>query len=126
VLIWAECFWPRIGGIEASAAQLATSLLRDGHAVTAVEAAQMARPVIAARVGGLPENIVDRETGLLVPPGDAVILSAAIVRLLEQPHEAQRLGAAARTRAIDAFGQQRYVAAYTALYRRLAGAAGAQ
>lgn len=65
-------------------------------------AAAFGVPVVASRVGATPEVIRDGETGLLVPPGDAAALAAALARLLAEPALARRLGAAveedARTR----------------------------
>ncbi len=65
--------------------------------VTAIlEAMAMAKPVICSRVPGQTDVIVDDVNGRYVPPGDANSLRAEIERLLDQPAEAQRLGAAAR------------------------------
>lgn len=62
-----------------------------------IEAQAMARPVIAAALGGPAETVAHAETGLLVPPGDPAALAAAIDQVLAMPVEAQRaLGAAAR------------------------------
>ncbi len=55
-------------------------------------AANFALPVVATRVGGIPEQIKDGETGLLVPPGSVDELSGAVRRLLDDPEEARRLG----------------------------------
>jgi glycosyltransferase involved in cell wall biosynthesis len=55
-------------------------------------------PVVASRVGGLPEAVVDGSTGLLVAPGDAGELAAAIDRLMSDGALRQRLGAAGRER----------------------------
>ena len=59
-----------------------------------------ARPVVATAVGDLPRVVRDGETGLLVPPGDAEALAAALVRLLEDPATAQRMGEAARAHSV--------------------------
>jgi glycogen synthase len=69
-------------------------------------------PVIASRVGGIPALIEDDVNGLLVPPGDAAALAAAITRVLAEPGTAARLAAAARQTA------QRY--AWPALARQVA------
>lgn len=53
-------------------------------------------PIVASRVGGLPEILKDRENALLVPPRDPVTFAQAVCRLLDEPAEADRLGAAAR------------------------------
>jgi glycosyltransferase involved in cell wall biosynthesis len=72
---------------------------REGYGVVAREAMAHARPVVATRVGGLAEAVVDGETGLLVPPGDTGALRAALERLLADAELRARLGAAGRERA---------------------------
>lgn len=57
-------------------------------------AAAFARPVVATMTGGIPEQIVDGETGLLVPPSDARALAAAVEELLTCPQCARRVGKA--------------------------------
>jgi glycosyltransferase involved in cell wall biosynthesis len=71
---------------------------RDGFPVACAEAMAHARPVVATAVGGLPDMVVDGETGLLVPPRDPQALRAAIDRLLADPDLRHRLGRNARTR----------------------------
>jgi glycosyltransferase involved in cell wall biosynthesis len=55
-----------------------------------------ARPVVATRVGALPDAVEDGVTGLLVPPGDDEALAKALIRLLREPELARRMGIAAR------------------------------
>lgn len=57
-------------------------------------------PVITTRVGGLPEQVEDEETGLLVPSGDVVRLAEACVRLLTDPNKAAKLGQAGYEKAM--------------------------
>jgi glycosyltransferase involved in cell wall biosynthesis len=71
---------------------------RDGFPVACAEAMAHARPVVATAVGGLPDMVVDGETGLLVPPRDPQALRAAIDRLLADSELRRRLGQNARTR----------------------------
>jgi glycogen(starch) synthase len=91
----------------------------EGLPLVALQASQMARPVVATRVAGVPEVVVDGETGVLVEPEDSVALARAIAFLLDHPQAARRMGEAARKRARDVFGWERHVDAYDALYRRL-------
>lgn len=92
----------------------------EGLPAVALQAAAMGRPVVATRVGGLPEIVQDGETGLLVErDGDG--LAAAIAALLVDPALAVRLGRAAWHRAREVFDERRCMDAYDALYRRLAG-----
>ena len=87
--------------------------------ITAVEAGQMARPVVAARVGGVPEVVVDGQTGLLVDPESPAALAGALQWLLGNPAEAARLGAEARVRTSATFSMERSVDTYDELFRRL-------
>jgi glycosyltransferase involved in cell wall biosynthesis len=69
---------------------------RESFGVAAVEASACGLPVIASRVGGLPEVVLDGRTGLLVPPGDIDALAAAMARLLSEPELRARMGQAGR------------------------------
>ncbi len=72
--------------------------------------------VVATRVGGTPEAVVDGETGLLVPPDDVASLSFAVIRLLEAPALAKRLGCAARQSIADRFSIDRMATTTEHLY----------
>lgn len=87
----------------------------------AIQASLMARPVVATRIGGLPEVIEHERTGLLVEPGDDAGLAAALERLVRAPDLARAFGAAARRKALAAFTMPAYVEAVAGLYRRIAG-----
>ena len=84
-----------------------------------LQAALMARPTVAARVGGLPELVVHQETGLLVPAEDSAALAEAMLFLLHHPETATRMGRSALGRVTREFGWKRHVDAYDALYREL-------
>ncbi|HEX6204003.1 MAG TPA: glycosyltransferase, partial [Thermoanaerobaculia bacterium] len=75
----------------------------EGIPVALMEALAAERPVVASRLSGIPELVVDGETGLLVEPGDAAALAAAIRRLLADPELGRRLGRAGRRRVEGAF-----------------------
>jgi glycosyltransferase involved in cell wall biosynthesis len=57
-----------------------------------LEAALLGKPVISTKVDGVPELVVDGETGILVNPGDRAGLAAAIIELLEHPERAEAMG----------------------------------
>ena len=94
---------------------------RETFGLVALEAAVMARPVVAADTGGLPEIVDHGTTGLLVPADDAIALEGAISHLLDRPHDAVAMGLKARRRALSDFSLEQHVSAYDALYRRLVG-----
>ena len=100
-------------------AVIVPSRWEEAFGMVALEAALLGRPVVASRVGGLPEVVLDGETGLLVPPNRPDALAAAVATLLDDPQRARALGRSARARALDRFGWERYVNEYESLYLRL-------
>jgi glycosyltransferase involved in cell wall biosynthesis len=72
--------------------------LSEGLGVAALEAMAARKPVIASRVGGLAESVVEGVTGLLVAPGDAVALAQAIEQLVRAPELAASMAAHGRER----------------------------
>ena len=99
---------------------------REGLPLVAIQAAQMARPVIAADVGGLPEVVAHGVTGLVVPPEDSGALAQAVGWVLENAEAADEMGRAARTRASALFSWDRYVNVADALYREIVGQRGGE
>jgi glycogen(starch) synthase len=87
--------------------------------LTALQAAQMNRPVIATCVGGLPEVITHNQTGLLVEPENSQALTSAVSDLLGNPAHAVHLGQAAGIRASTYFSWERHIDSYAVLYRKL-------
>jgi glycosyltransferase involved in cell wall biosynthesis len=76
----------------------------EGFCLPAVEAMACGLPLVATRVGALPEIVgSDNAAGLLVPPGDAEALAVALGRLLDEPELRARLGAAGRRRVQERF-----------------------
>ena len=84
-----------------------------------VEAMATGLPVVATRVGGIPDIVVDGRTGLLVPPGDARELAAALGRLLDDPALARQLGIAGRERVVELYSWDVLAERTLELYRRL-------
>lgn len=91
----------------------------EGTPVSLIEAMAAGAPVVSTAVGGAPDLIDDGRTGLLVPPGDAPTLAAAINRLLHDPAGARSLAEAARPLALARFGIDRLAADLSALYADL-------
>lgn len=96
--------------------------LSEGLSLALVEAMAAGTPVVATAVGGNPELVEDRVTGLLVPPRDPDAIAAAAGRLLADRPLARRLAAAARARVERTFAVEAMVARYEALYAELLGA----
>lgn len=73
----------------------------DGLPNALLEAMAAARPIVASRVAGVPDVIRDGQHGIIVPERDPAALAAALVRLLDDPAAAARLGDAARQRMLS-------------------------
>jgi hypothetical protein len=80
----------------------------DSLPLVVIEAMLARRPVVAARVGGIPELIEDGVTGLLVPGDDIPIMIERTEALLDDPAAARRLGDQARAAAVERFGDERF------------------
>jgi glycosyltransferase involved in cell wall biosynthesis len=93
----------------------------EGLPNAAIEAMSCALPVVATRVWGTPELVVDNVTGLLAPPRDPRALAVTSLRYLENPNLAQAHGAAGRERALRYFDVQATATAYEDLYQELLG-----
>ncbi len=86
----------------------------------ALEAMAAGRPVVARRIGALPETIVHGETGLLVSDDRPESVSAALATVLGAPERGRAMGRAGRRRAEEAFSPERSVATIERVYRSLA------
>lgn len=93
----------------------------EGLPMALIEGMGMGLPVVAARVGGIPEVVDEGGTGLLVSPQSPEELAGALVRLLEDTSLRERLGRAARERVEQDFSAAGMVQRYEALYRAAAG-----
>ena len=82
-----------------------------------LEAMACGTAVVASRVGGIPEVVVDGETGVLVPPGEPGALAAAVSALCGDPERAARFGAAGRRRVEAEFSWERIAERTLAVYR---------
>jgi glycosyltransferase involved in cell wall biosynthesis len=104
---------------------VAVPSLTEGFSNVIIEAGAAGRPVVATRVGGNPEAIVDGETGLLVPPRDPDALASALIALLGDRERRERLGRSARSRVAQAYSVEKMVEGYDRLYASLVGPDGA-
>jgi glycosyltransferase involved in cell wall biosynthesis len=94
----------------------------DGMSRVVFEYLAAGRPLVAARVGVVPEVLVDDEHAALVPAGDAGALAATLAALLDDPARRARLGAAGRRLLLERFSGARVAAALETHYARLAAA----
>jgi glycosyltransferase involved in cell wall biosynthesis len=107
---------PEVAALLASAEVAVVPSLYEGFSLPAIEAMACGRPLVATRTGALPEVVGDDgAAGLLVSPGDANALAAAIGRLLDDPPRRARMAAAGRRRVAERF-TWRAVASQTAAY----------
>ena len=100
-------------GVIAAEMQRATVLVQpslyDLFPLPVLEGMISGLPVVASNVGGLPEMVLDGETGLLIEPGDAPQLAEALLALLDNPKKAHAMGLAGRARALDMFSWEAIV-----------------
>ena len=92
-----------VNALQRSADIVVQKSLVEGFGLTVAEAMWKSRPVIASRVGGIQDQIVDGENGILVDPTDFHRFQEAITELLDDRHEAEQLGAAAHQQVCDHF-----------------------
>jgi glycosyltransferase involved in cell wall biosynthesis len=107
---------PVQGAIERSSAIVVPSL-GEGFGMVALEAMERSRPVIAAEIGGLGDLVRDGETGLLVVPGDADSLAAAMLEVAVDPAHAVAMGLRGRSRALERFPESRCTERTEEVYR---------
>ncbi len=92
----------------------------EGFGLSLIEAMAAGKPVVATRVGAVPEIIEDGRDGLLVEPEDPRALADAVMRLLDDPAAAARLGQAAQQRVRERFSLERMADEVEAVYREVA------
>jgi len=89
----------------------------ESFGLSALEAMSSGTPVVATAVGGVPEVVVDGETGLLAPADDLEAYAARLKELLFDRERARRMGHTARKSVLDRFARDRIVTRYEELYR---------
>jgi glycosyltransferase involved in cell wall biosynthesis len=93
--------------------------LTEGFPNSVVEGMAAAKPVVATRVGGVPDAIRDGHSGLLVPPGDPAALEQALRVLIDNPERARALALAAQAEARAEFHSSVVIARLRSLYESL-------
>jgi glycosyltransferase involved in cell wall biosynthesis len=93
----------------------------EGTPVSVIEALAARTPVVATRVGGLPDVVREGDDGFLVDPGDTNALAERLERLASDPELRERMGAAARSRVLSRYAVDRLVDDVDRLYRNLLG-----
>jgi glycosyltransferase involved in cell wall biosynthesis len=93
---------------------------QEGLPMAILEGMASSLPLIATPVGDVPTVVHDGSTGLMVPPENAPLLASAIVTLLRNPVQRERLGAAARKLIEDEFSAERMTADYLRVYQEAA------
>jgi glycosyltransferase involved in cell wall biosynthesis len=91
------------------------SLWQDALPLAVMQPMALGLPVVASAVGGIPEMLVDGETGLLVPPDDAAALAGALGRLVDDPVRCERFGRAGRERVATLFTPEGQLQALTSI-----------
>jgi len=95
----------------------------EGSSLVTLEAMAHALPVVATRAGGIPDKVVEGETGALATPGDAASLAGALRPLLAQPERRREMGRRGRVRVEERFAWSALVERTLALYQELVAAA---
>jgi trehalose synthase len=109
-----------VNAIQRHATVVAQKSLAEGFGLTVVEAMWKARPVVASRVGGIQDQIVDGESGVLIShPRDQEEFGWAVVGLLQDRERAARIGKAAHQRVRDHFLGPYHLQRYFELIERL-------
>jgi L-malate glycosyltransferase len=94
------------------------SSVTEGLGTSLLDAMACGKPIVATNVGGIPEVVVDGETGLLVPPRDPAAMAAAVVRLLTDQALRERMGQAGLARVRERFSADIMVANTLKVYER--------
>ncbi|HEY7732817.1 MAG TPA: glycosyltransferase [Gaiellaceae bacterium] len=112
-----------VNALQRHATVVVQKSLAEGFGLTVAEAMWKSRPVVASAVGGIADQIVDGESGVLLDdPSDLGAFGAAVARLLADPAEARRLGRNARRRVRERFLPDRHLIQYAKLLADLAEA----
>jgi trehalose synthase len=113
-----------VNAIQRHAAVVVQKSLAEGFGLTVAEALWKGRPVVASRVGGIQDQVIDEVDGLLVKPTDTTAFGNALSRVLADPDLGERLGRAARERVREEFLEPRHLRRWVGLVEELLVARG--
>lgn len=114
VVFLGTCGAARVRALLEGAAALVVPSTYEGMPLVVLEAMEAGVPVVASRVSGIPEVVVDGGTGWLVPPEDPAALAGALAEVLADPDEARRRGEAGRKRIEERYRPAAAAAAWRA------------
>jgi glycosyltransferase involved in cell wall biosynthesis len=97
-----------------------TPTLADNLPYTVLEAMAVEIPVVASNVGGIPEQVVDGETGILIPPSNPLAIGNAILEILLDPTRARMMGLNGRRRVEKMFSMHQFVGSYEQVFQEMA------
>jgi trehalose synthase len=113
-----------VNAIQRHAAVIVQKSLAEGFGLTVSEAMWKGRPVVASRIGGIQDQVVEGQTGLLLDdPLDLAAYGSAVTALLDEPELRERMGRNARERVRERFLSARSLLDYLALMRRVLASA---
>lgn len=95
----------------------------ESFGLSALEAMACEVPVVATRVGGIPEVVSDGECGFLVPVGDTNLMAERILQVITDKALGRKMGRAGRERALKIFPEEKIVSEYESLYQSVIAAA---
>jgi glycosyltransferase involved in cell wall biosynthesis len=95
----------------------------EGLGVSLLEAAACGVPIVASRVGGIPEVVRDGLNGYLIEPGDSEALATNVNTLLDRPEQRRHFGQAGRALVLERFSIERMVEGNYRLYQQLCASA---
>ena len=108
-----------VNALQRRADVIAQKSLAEGFGLTVAEAMWKGRPVVGASVAGIREQIEDGRTGFLVDPSDLRAFGQRVSGLLDDPHDAERIGEAAQMRVRELFLGPRHLGQYVELLERV-------
>jgi glycosyltransferase involved in cell wall biosynthesis len=111
-------FTPEVERLMAVADLLLLPSEMESFGLVALEAMACGVPVVASRVGGIPEVVLDGQTGRLCTPGDIKGMAEAALEILSNPYLHHQMGEAGHERAITVFSPEKVLPKYVELYRQ--------